>query len=392
MRQSNRVILVVLDSVGIGAMPDAAVFGDEGADTLGHIARDVPGFSLPNLESLGLGCIEGVSGITPTAAPRGAYGRAGEHAYGKDTITGHWELAGLHHEIRFPYFPEGFPTDMIRGFEERIGRTVIGNIPASGTEIIDELGEEHLRTGRPIVYTSSDSVFQIAMHEGSIPLSEQYQICEVAREMLSGKWAVGRVIARPFTGTPGSFTRTSNRRDYSIVPPGRTVLDLAAKAGLPVTGVGKIADIFSNQGVTASLKTKDNEEGITRTWGQMQTQEGGIIFTNLVDFDMLYGHRRDPKGYAECLMAFDRRLPELLSALRDGDLLLLTADHGNDPTFRGTDHTREYVPVLAFGPGVIPGAAIGTRTSFADVGATISAHLSIPSTNYGESFYASIHS
>lgn len=391
MKSVKRVILIVLDSVGIGAMPDAVSFGDEGADTLGHIASSVKGFALPNLASIGLGHIEGVSGVEKVANPTGAFARAAEHAQGKDTITGHWEIAGLHHDVRFPYFPDGFPSDMITSFEERIGRKVIGNIPASGTVIIDELGEEHITTGRPILYTSSDSVFQIAMHEDVISLNEQYQICEVAREMLTGKWAVGRVIARPFSGRPGAFKRTSNRKDYSIAPPGMTVLDHAAEAGLPVTGVGKISDIFCGQGITSSLKTKDNDEGITRTIGQMAVQEGGIIFTNLVDFDMLFGHRRDVEGYAQCLISFDRRLPEILSALRDGDLLLLTADHGNDPTYMGTDHTREFVPVLAYGSGVKSGSNAGTRNSFADIGATLSEHLAIPSTPFGQSFYAHIH-
>lgn len=392
MNLHRRVILVVLDSVGIGALPDASSYGDEGADTLGHIAAQNRGLHLPHLAELGLGHIEGVSGIPRTAHPGGAFGRAMEHAKGKDTTTGHWEIAGLHHDLVFPYFPEGFPEALIREFSRRIGRGVLGNKPASGTEIIDEFGEAHMESGSPIVYTSSDSVFQVAMHESVIPLEEQYRICAIARELLTGEWAVGRVIARPFTGTPGAFRRTSNRKDYSISPPGSTIIDHVSAAGLPATGVGKISDIFAGQGLTTSFKTADNAEGIDRTIALAREGGRGLVFTNLVDFDMLYGHRRDPAGYAECLEAFDARLPELMGALHAGDLLILTADHGNDPTFRGTDHTREYIPILCAGPGVRAGASIGTRRSFADIAATIAEYLAVPAPPAGTSFYAEIRS
>jgi phosphopentomutase len=302
----------------------------------------------------------------------GAFGRAKEVAKGKDTTSGHWEIAGLHHDLVFPYFPQGFPDDFIAEFESRIGRKIIGNKVASGTEIIDELGDEHVRTGSPIVYTSSDSVFQIAMHEGIIPLEEQYRICAAAREMLTGEVAVGRVIARPFTGNSGAYKRTSNRKDYSVVPPGETLLDKVKSAGFPVGGVGKIYDIFAGKGLTESLKTADNQEGVDKTIELMKRQKGGLIFTNLVDFDMLFGHRRDPIGYAACLMEFDARLPKIIAALKPGDLLVITADHGNDPTYPGTDHTREYIPLIAYTPAQKSGARdIGIRKSFGDVGATV---------------------
>lgn len=386
----KRVVLVVLDSVGIGEAPDAEVFGDSGSNTLGHIAEHVSNFSIPHLAQLGLAGIEGVDYLPLPEAFAGAFGRAMEVARGKDTTSGHWEIAGLHHDLLFPYFPEGFPPEIIAAFESRIGRSIIGNKVASGTEIIEELGDEHVRTGSPIVYTSSDSVFQIAMHEIVIPIEEQYRICSIAREILTGDVAVGRVIARPFTGVSGAYKRTANRKDYSVLPPGNTLLDLVKAAGLPVGAVGKIYDIFAGQGVTESLKTADNQEGIDRTIELMQRQSGGLIFTNLVDFDMLFGHRRDPKGYATCLMEFDARLPEILAALRTGDLLIITADHGNDPTFRGTDHTREYVPVVIAGSTVKAGMNIGTRSTFADMAATAAEHLGIPSTLYGTSFYADI--
>jgi phosphopentomutase len=386
----KRVVLVVLDSVGIGEAPDAAAFGDAGSDTLRHIAERVAGFKVPNLARLGLAGIEGLSYLPVSGSFNGAFGRAVEVAKGKDTTSGHWEIAGLHHDLIFPYFPEGFPAAFIAEFEKRIGRKIIGNKVASGTEIIDELGDEHVRTGSPIVYTSSDSVFQIAMHESVIPIEEQYRICSIAREMLTGDVAVGRVIARPFTGSSGAFKRTANRKDYSVLPPGDTLLDKVKASGLPVGAVGKIYDIFAGQGVTESLKTADNNEGIDKTIELMRRQKGGLIFTNLVDFDMLFGHRRDPQGYASCLMEFDARLPEILSALKPGDLFILTADHGNDPTFRGTDHTREYVPIVVAGSIVASGASLGTRSTFADIAATAAAHLGISSTLYGTSFYADI--
>jgi phosphopentomutase len=390
MNSSPRVILIVLDSAGIGALPDANRYGDVGADTLGHIARSVEGFQLPNLADLGLGSVEGVTGIPKAPSPSGAFGRAAEHAHGKDTTTGHWEIAGLHHDLSFPYFPDGFPPVLVKEFEKRIGRESIGNKVASGTEIIDELGDEHVRSGKPIIYTSSDSVFQIAMHEDIIPLDEQYRICQIARDLLTGEWAVGRVIARPFTGSSGNYRRTHNRKDYSILPPGKTILDLVVECGQPVGAVGKIYDIFAGQGITESLKTTDNTDGVKKTIELMARQKSGLIFTNLVDFDMLFGHRRDVIGYARCLEEFDRQVPDLLRAMNEKDVLILTADHGNDPTFRGTDHTREYIPILVAGQMITAGAHIGTRQTFADISATIADILNSSKPEAGTSFYAEI--
>lgn len=382
----KRVILIVLDSVGVGELPDAAAFGDEGSNTLGHIAQGIAGFDLPNLRTLGLGNLPNVH-LYPSASPLGAYGRAAEQSRGKDTITGHWEIAGLVPDMVFPYFPEGFPRVIMDRFEELIGTRTLGNYPSSGTTILDELGAEHMRTGYPIVYTSSDSVFQVAMHEEIIPLERQYRICEIARELLQGDFAVGRVIARPFVGQPGNFTRTSNRHDFSIDPPTDTVLDHLFNAGKKVYGVGKIYDIFNGKGVSANKKSKDNQEGIDNTLAWMKLDFEGLIFTNLVDFDMLYGHRRDVAGYGRCLQEFDARLPEILAALRDDDVLILTADHGNDPSFKGTDHTREYVPVLVHGARVKAGSEIGTCATFADMGSTVLDILGVQGATKGKSFW-----
>ena len=381
----RRVILIVLDSVGCGALADAERFGDAGSNTLGHIVERVPHFRLPNLEALGLGLVPG-TGLPSVDAPIGAYGRAAEASAGKDTITGHWEIAGLVPDLVFPYFPEGFPRSIMDEFERLIGTKTIGNYPASGTVIIDELGEEHLRTGYPIVYTSSDSVFQIAMHEEVIPLARQYEICQIARDLLVGENAVGRVIARPFVGGPGNFSRTSNRHDYSILPPGKTVLEYLVEAGMTVKGVGKIEDIFAGVGISENAKTKDNQDGVDKTLKYMGEDFAGLIFTNLVDFDMLYGHRRDVEGYARCLEEFDARLPELIGALKSDEVLMLTADHGNDPTHPGTDHTREHVPLLVYGESVRSGADLGTRGSFAEIGATIADLLGVPAQLAGPSF------
>jgi phosphopentomutase len=356
---------------------------------LGHIAATIPGFSLPNLQALGLGNIAPL-GLPESPNPRAACGRCAEKSQGKDTITGHWEIAGLVPDITFPYFPQGFPPSIMGPFEAAIGTKTLGNKTASGTVIIDELGDEHVRTGYPIVYTSSDSVFQIAMHEEVIPLKRQYEICQIARDLLIGSNAVGRVIARPFVGTSGHYTRTSNRHDYSILPPGRTVLDSITEAGLKVRGVGKISDIFAEVGISDNLKTKNNPDGIEKTIGLMKEDFKGLIFTNLVDFDMLYGHRRDPEGYANCLVEFDRELPRILAAMRPDDVLMLTADHGNDPTYPGTDHTREYVPLLVCGAQVRGGTNLGTRDSFADIGATIAELLGVPAPPFGESFVSSL--
>jgi len=381
----RRVILIVLDSVGIGAMPDWREFGDDmPGDTLGHCAERRP-LRLPNLVRLGLANIRPFAHLAPAAEPTACYGRCALASPGKDTTTGHWELAGVVLEKPFPLYPNGFPPELMQEFERRTGRGTLGNKPASGTEIIRELGEEHMRTGKPIVYTSADSVFQIAAHEGVIPLAELYRICEIARDLLRGEHEVGRVIARPFTGAPGAFVRTANRHDYAVPPPAGMLLDRLAERGVPVAGVGKIADIFLNRGIKSSLKTKNNAEGMGEILEAMRELPGGLIFANLVDFDMLYGHRNDPEGYSQALEAVDAWVPSLESALLPGDLAILTADHGCDPTTPSTDHNREYVPLLAFGPGAARGRQLGLRASLADIGQTIAANFGT-STPAGTSF------
>ena len=366
----RRVIWIVLDSVGIGEMPDAEAYGDRGSDTLGNIARQRR-LALPNLCRLGLGNIKPLQNLPPAAHPAGAYGRAALASPGKDTTTGHWEMAGILLPRPFPLFPHGFPRDFLDAFERRIGRATLGNRAASGTEILKELGAEHLRTGAPIVYTSADSVFQIAAHEEVIPVPELYRICETAREMLRGPLEVARVIARPFVGQPGAFTRTANRHDYAVPPPAGMLLDRLCERGVPVFAVGKISDVFLGRGVTRSVKTRNNEDGINQTLAAADQRQDGLIYVNLVDFDMLWGHRNDVENYALALEHFDRRLPEIEAALGRDDLLLLTADHGCDPTTPSTDHSREYVPVLAAGPRVRPGVDLGTRASLADLGQTV---------------------
>jgi phosphopentomutase len=365
----NRITLVVLDSVGIGEMPDAADYGDAGADTLGHTlgSREV---SIPNLRAMGLANIRRLP-IEPVSNPTGIFGRAATRSRGKDTTTGHWEMSGLITSNPFPTYPQGFPPRVIEPFEREIGRRVLGNKPASGTEIIKELGEEHLRTGRPIVYTSADSVFQIAAHEQVVPLDLLYEWCETARDLLTGEDQVGRVIARPFTGEPGDFRRTEARRDYAIVPPEPTLLDRMKERGLEVTAVGKIGSIFCHQGTTEELAAGNNNASVDQTIRALGRTARGLIFTNLVDFDMLYGHRNDVEGYARALEQFDARLPEIQRAMGDDDLLIISADHGCDPGDVSTDHTREYVPVLAWGRRARSGLDIGTRSSLADIGQTI---------------------
>lgn len=380
----RRVMLIVLDGVGIGALPDAHLFGDEGSNTLGNVARRVQ-LQLPCLGSLGLGNIAPLEGIAPAAHPLAAYGKMAERSPGKDTTTGHWEMAGIILDKPFPVYPNGFPPEVIEEFEKRTGRQVLGNKPASGTVIIEELGAEHMATGKPIVYTSADSVFQIAAHEEVIPLEELYRMCRVAREILQGEHAVGRVIARPFIGEPGNFQRTANRHDYSLVPPSPTMLELVQARGLEVVGVGKISDIYAGRGVTRSLPTKSNMEGVDRTLEAWRGLEGGLVFTNLVDYDMKYGHRNNVEGFAAALAEFDRRLPELLEVLTEDDLLILTADHGNDPTTPSTDHSREYVPLLIYGKKVRAGVNLGTRSTFADVGATVADYLGAGALPNGES-------
>lgn len=378
MRPADRVILVVLDSVGIGALPDAAAYGDAGANTLGNIARARGGLDLPNLNRLGLGNLLDVAGVPAVGAAAGAYGRSATASVGKDTMTGHWEMVGVRLEEPFRTYPEGFPADLIAAYVAAAGvGGVLGNEVASGTEIIDRLGEEHLRTGWPIVYTSADSVFQVAAHEQVIPIERLYQICHVARDLLQGAHRVGRVIARPFAGEPGRFRRTERRKDLALEPP-PMLLDFVSGAGLAVLAVGKIWDIFTGHGITYSEKTRDNAHGLAMIEQCMDRAEPGLIFANLVDFDMLYGHRRNVEGYAKALAAIDRHLPRLLERLGPRDVLLLTADHGNDPTFRGTDHTREWVPILATGAGVRAGVRIPDRASQADLGATVADLLGVP--------------
>ena len=365
----NRIVLLVLDSVGIGEMPDAAHFGDRGADTLGHTlgSRQV---RIPNLRAMGLANIRRLP-IDPVEHPTGFYGRCATASQGKDTTTGHWEMGGIVTSVPFPTYPDGFPPRILEPFERAIGRQVLGNKAASGTEIINELGAEHLRTGRPIVYTSADSVFQVAAHEEVVPLPLLYEWCQIARRQLTGQDEVGRVIARPFVGTPGAFRRTEARQDYAIDPPVDTLLDFLKAAGLAVAAVGKIGSIFCHRGTTEELKAGNNSASVDQTLRALATTPRGLIFTNLVDFDMLYGHRNDVEGYARALEEFDARLPEIQQAMRDDDLLLITADHGCDPGDVSTDHTREYVPLLAWGRRARGGVNLGTRSSLADVGQTV---------------------
>lgn len=382
----RRAILIVLDSVGIGAAPDAAAYGDEGSNTLANTARAVGGLRLPNLGRLGLGNLADVLGVPPEPHPTAAYGRMQPASAGKDTTTGHWEIAGVISTRPLPTYPNGFPPEIIQEFERRIGRKTLGNYPASGTVIIEELGPEHLRTGYPIVYTSADSVFQIAAHEEVIPVEELYRMCRIARELLTGEHAVGRVIARPFVGEPGRFVRTDRRRDFSLEPPQPTLLDRLQEAGQPVWAVGKIEDIFAGRGITEAVHIHDNMDGVDQTLAFLARVDRGLIFTNLVDFDMLYGHRNNPRGYAEALEAVDRRVPELLAALREEDLLFFTADHGNDPTTPSTDHSREIVPLLVTGARVRQGVDLGLRPTFADLGQTVGEYLGAAPLGAGTSF------
>ncbi len=380
-----RAFIIVLDSAGCGGAPDAAAFGDAGADTLGNVARAVGGLRLPNLGRLGLGNAHPIAGVPPAAEPEGAYGVLTERSPAKDTTTGHWELAGLVNDSPFPTFPDGFPPEIIEAFAARTGRPVLGNRPASGTGILDELGPEHLATGGWIVYTSADSVFQVAAHTGVIPLEELHRACGIAREIVN-PLRVGRVIARPFVGEPGAFRRTYDRKDFSIPPPRPTVLDVLAEAGVPVVGVGKIHDIFAGRGVTESVHTEGNDDGCDRTIELARTLSRGLVFVNLVDFDTAYGHRNDVAGYARALERFDERLGGLVAALRPGDLLVVTADHGCDPTMPGTDHTRERAPVVAMLAPRRSGRDLGVRDTFADVAATVADHFRAARPEAGESF------
>jgi len=391
MTNINRVILIVIDSVGIGAMPDAPEWGDAGSNTVGNIARRMGGLALPNLGKMGLGNLLEVPGTPPALTPAGAFGRMAIHSHGKDTMTGHWEMVGIKPEAPFRTYPEGFPQDLLDEFCQRANlKGVLGNVVASGTEIIQQLGEEHIRTGIPIVYTSADSVFQVAAHEEHFGLDRLYEVCQIARDLLRPPHRVGRVIARPFVGeSAATFKRTANRHDYALVPP-PMLLNQVQEAGLSVLAVGKIGDIFTGQGITWGEHTKDNADGIRMIHDCMDRQEPGLIFANLVDFDMHFGHRRDVPGYARALVEFDAALAGIQAKLGDGDVLVVTADHGNDPTHPGTDHTREYVPVLLQGQGIRAGADIGTRSTLADLGATVADLLGVPYSGMGSSFAAAI--
>jgi phosphopentomutase len=400
-----RAIVIVLDSAGIGELPDAAVYGDEGSNTLGNIARHVP-LGLPALRSLGLDRVAAIGrplssallfngpgsarpGVAPgptAGAPRAAVGKMAEASAGKDSVTGHWEMMGIVLDRAFPTFPHGFPADVVDELSHRTDRKVIGNKAASGTEIIEQLGPEHLRTGALIVYTSADSVFQIAAHERVVPLSELYRACEIAYTLAGEGLGVGRVIARPFIGSPGAFMRTANRRDYALPPPGETLLDLLKAAGLPVVAIGKIEDLFAGRGITRAVHTASDDEGMEEIARQMRKADRGLIFANLVDFDTKYGHRNDVAGYAGNLERFDARLASLLPALTDLDMLVVTADHGNDPTTPTTDHSREYVPLLVAGARIRPGADLGTRTTFADLGQTLAEIFGVGPLKHGTSF------
>ena len=380
----------MLDSVGCGELPDAAAYGDEGSDTLGNIAKHVE-LRLPRLRALGLDRVSAIGASPAGAEVRGAYGRMAEASAGKDSVTGHWEMMGIVLDRPFPTFPNGFPSEVIAEFERRIGRGTIGNVVASGTEIIQRLGDEHVRTGKPIVYTSADSVFQIAAHEDVIPIAEQYRICKVAFEMVGRGMGVGRVIARPFVGTSGAFTRTSNRHDYALEPFGQTLLDLLTDARVPVVAVGKTGDLFAGRGIPQSLTTTSDDRGVETVAKVMDESRAGLIFANLVDFDTQYGHRNDVEGYAANLERFDENLPRILDRVRERDLLVITADHGNDPTTPSTDHSREHVPLLVSGDRVRRGADLGTRRTFADLGQTLAENFGVGPLAHGTSFLSEIH-
>jgi len=382
----NRVILMVIDSVGIGEMPDAEAFGDKGCNTLRSISTTETPIVIPHLEAMGFGNIDGIDYLKKTDAAIAAVARVGEASRGKDTTTGHWEIAGLRIDTPFQTYPNGFPPRVMDVFEEKIGRKTLCNAPASGTVILEELGEEHMKTGMPIIYTSADSVFQIAAHEEIIPLDELYKMCEIAREILMGEDQVARVIARPFVGKPGAFERTPNRRDYSLKPFEPTVLNTLEAAKLDVIAVGKIVDIFNGYGITEDIHTVSNMDGVDQTINYMKQDNKGLIFTNLVDFDAKFGHRRNVEGYKNALEEFDARLPEVMDNMREGDVLMITADHGNDPGYPGTDHTREYIPLVVYGKDVKAGVNLGTLNTFSDIAATIADMLKVEAPANGTSF------
>ncbi|QPA56590.1 phosphopentomutase [Lysinibacillus sphaericus] len=383
----NKIHVVVMDSVGIGEAPDAANFGDVGAHTLGHIAEKMNGLTMPVMESMGLANIEPLQGMQATNEPKAYYGKMQEASVGKDTMTGHWEIMGLNIDKPFKVYPDGFPAELIAELEKRTGRKVLCNQPASGTQVIEDFGKEHMETGAIIVYTSADPVLQIAAHEEIIPLEELYKICEIARELtLQPEYLVGRVIARPFIGTPGDFSRTSNRHDYALKPFGRTTMNVLKDAGLDVIAIGKISDIFNGEGVTDAVRTKNNTDGMDKFAAVVRRDFHGMSFLNLVDFDANFGHRRDPLGYGQALEEFDARLTEVMSAMSEDDLLIITADHGNDPTFHGTDHTREYVPLIVYSPRFNGGAELELRETFADIAATVAENFQVEAPAFGKSF------
>ncbi|NLM21485.1 MAG: phosphopentomutase [Peptococcaceae bacterium] len=388
----KRAIIIVMDSVGIGEMPDSWEYGDQGSNTLGNISRELGGrLRLPNLQSLGLANIAPIPYLEPVNQPRANYGKMAEKSKGKDTTTGHWEIAGLILDQAFPTFPQGFPPEFISNLENKIGRGLLGNEVASGTEIIQRLGDEHVRTGKPIVYTSADSVFQIAAHEEVIPLEELMSICRAARAMLDGDLRVARVIARPFIGQTGNYKRTANRQDFSVEPQGETLLDKLTANGRKVMAVGKVYDIFAGKGISESISIRNNMDGVDKTINILQEKsQFDLIFTNLVDFDMIYGHRNNVSGYAQALEEFDSRLPDIIGALQEEDMLFITADHGCDPTTSSTDHSREYVPLLVYGQGLKKGVNLGIRSTFADLGATAAEYLGLEPLSNGRSFYQEI--
>ncbi|MFP3665163.1 MULTISPECIES: phosphopentomutase [Priestia] len=383
----KRVFLIVMDSVGIGESPDAEKYNDKGADTFGHIAEHCNGLHMPNMAKLGLSNIREIKGIDKAEKPLAYYTKMQEASAGKDTMTGHWEIMGLNIDTPFNVFPDGFPEELISQLEEKTGRKIIGNKPASGTEILDELGNQHMETGDLIVYTSADSVLQIAAHEEIVPIDELYKICEIARELtLDDPYMIGRVIARPFLGEPGNFTRTSNRHDYALKPFGRTVMNELKDNDIDVIAIGKISDIYDGEGVTKSLRTKSNMDGMDKLVDTLNMNFTGLSFLNLVDFDALYGHRRDPQGYGQALEEYDARLEEVFDLLKEDDLLIITADHGNDPVHHGTDHTREYVPLLVYNKGMQEGKELSIRQTFADIGATVAENFGVTMPKHGKSF------
>ncbi|MCJ7508461.1 MAG: phosphopentomutase [candidate division Zixibacteria bacterium] len=391
MPEINRVILIVLDSCGVGELPDAEEYNDQGSNTIGNTASAVNGLFLPNLQELGLGNIIKIEGVSPEEYPLANYGKMAEKSIGKDSTTGHWEIAGLIVNKPFPTYPQGFPTEVMKEFEKTIQRQILGNKPASGTEIIKELGEEHLKTGKPICYTSADSVFQIACHENVIPPEELYGMCQKAREILSGKHGVARVIARPFVGKPGSFKRTERRKDFSLPPPGETILDILKKNSFQVVGIGKIEDLFAGRGLTESLHTENNLDGIAKLYQKMEERFSGLIFINLIDFDMLWGHRNDVVSFARGLEEFDLTLAEILGLLKSDDLLIITADHGCDPTTSSTDHSREYVPLLVYGEMLKQSVNLKTRETFSDIAQTLAEIFNVTGTGNGKSFLKEIY-